>query len=31
MIVDKQTITPKEIKCYSSTSMLIKTLYYKKI
>lgn len=31
MSVDKKTITPKEIKCYSSTEMLIKTLYYKDI
>ena len=29
MSVDKSSITPKEIKCYSSTDMLIKTLYYK--
>lgn len=29
--VDKKTVTPKEIKCYSSTGMLIKTLYYKDI
>ena len=27
--VDKASTTPKEIKCYSSTNMLIKTLYYK--
>jgi len=31
MIVDKVSITPKKIKCYSSTNMLIKTLYYKDI
>ncbi len=31
MKVDKKTITPKEIECYSSTGMLIKTLYYKDI
>ena len=31
MSVDKATTTPKEIKCYSSTQMLIKTLYYKDI
>lgn len=31
MTVDKKTITPKVIQCYSSTKMLIKTLYYKKI
>lgn len=29
--VDKKTTTPKEIKCYTSTGMLIKTLYYKDI
>ncbi len=29
MSVDKTSITPKEIQCYSSTDMLIKTLYYK--
>ncbi len=29
--VDKKTVTPKEIECYSSTEMLIKTLYYKEI
>jgi len=29
MSVDKATTTPKEIQCYSSTDMLIKTLYYK--
>ncbi len=31
MIVDKKTITPIQIECYSSTGMLIKTLYYKDI
>ncbi len=31
MIVDKKTITPTQIECYSSTGMLIKTLYYKDI
>lgn len=31
MKVDKKTVTPKEIECYSSTGMLIKTLYYKDI
>ena len=31
MKVDKKTITPKEIECYSATDMLIKTLYYKDI
>ncbi len=29
MSVDKTSVTPKEIQCYSSTDMLIKTLYYK--
>jgi hypothetical protein len=29
--VDKTTTTPKQIECYSSTDMLIKTLYYKDI
>jgi outer membrane lipoprotein-sorting protein len=29
--VDKKTITPKTIECYSSTGMLIKTLFYKEI
>ena len=29
MIVDKASTTPKKIKCYSSTGMLIKTLNYK--
>lgn len=29
--VDKKTITPTMIECYSSTGMLIKTLYYKEI
>lgn len=29
--VDKKTTTPKTIECYSSTGMLIKTLYYKDI
>lgn len=31
MSVDKKTITPKQIECYSSTGMLIKTLFYKNI
>jgi outer membrane lipoprotein-sorting protein len=31
MKVDKETTTPKEIECYTSTGMLIKTLYYKNI
>jgi len=31
MSVDKKTITPKKIDCYSSTEMLIKTLFYKDI
>lgn len=31
MYVDKKTTTPKTIECYSSTQMLIKTLYYKDI
>ena len=31
IVVDKETTTPKTIECYSSTQMLIKTLYYKDI
>lgn len=31
MKVDKKTITPLEIECYTATDMLIKTLYYKEI
>ena len=31
MQVDKKTTTPKQIDCYTSTGMLIKTLYYKDI
>ncbi|MCK5110056.1 MAG: outer membrane lipoprotein-sorting protein [Arcobacteraceae bacterium] len=31
MSIDKKTITPKVIECYSSTDMLIKTLFYKDI
>jgi Outer membrane lipoprotein-sorting protein len=31
MQVDKKTLTPKQIECYTSTQMLIKTLYYKKL
>lgn len=31
MTIDKKTTTPKKIECYSSTQMLIKTLYYKNI
>ncbi len=31
MTIDKKTITPTKIECYSSTKMLIKTLFYKKI
>lgn len=31
MEVDKKTVTPTKIACYTSTGMLIKTLYYKDI
>ena len=31
MTVDKKSITPKEVVCYSSTGMVIKTLRYKDI
>lgn len=31
MTIDRKTTTPKQIECYSSTGMLIKTLYYKDI
>lgn len=31
MQVDKKTLTPIEIECYTSTQMLIKKLYYKKL
>lgn len=31
MRVDKKTLTPIQIECYTSTQMLIKTLYYKKL
>ena len=31
MSVDKKTVTPVTIECYSSTEMLIKTIFYKKI
>jgi fructose 1,6-bisphosphatase len=31
MSVDKKTTTPKKIECYTSTGMLIKTIYYKNI
>lgn len=31
MQVDKETLTPIQIECYTSTQMLIKTLYYKKL
>lgn len=31
MKIDKKSVTPIEINCYSSTGMLIKTLYYKDI
>ncbi len=31
MSIDKKTVTPKVIECYSSTEMLIKTLFYKDI
>lgn len=31
MTVDKKTLTPKKVACYSSTQMLIKTLHYKDI
>ena len=30
MKVDKKSLSPLEIECYTSTQMLIKTLYYKK-
>ena len=30
MQVDKETLSPIQIECYTSTKMLIKTLYYKK-
>ena len=30
MQVDKKTLSPLQIECYTSTKMLIKTLYYKK-
>ncbi len=30
MQVDKKTLSPMQIECYTSTKMLIKTLYYKK-
>lgn len=30
MQVDKKTLSPMQIECYTSTQMLIKTLYYKK-
>jgi len=30
MLVDKKTLSPIQIECYTSTQMLIKTLYYKK-
>jgi hypothetical protein len=29
MQVDKKSLTPLQIECYTSTEMLIKTLYYK--
>ncbi|QOY52862.1 outer membrane lipoprotein-sorting protein [Candidatus Sulfurimonas baltica] len=31
MQVDKKTLTPMEVECYTSTKMLIKTLYYKEL
>ncbi|MEA3491615.1 MAG: outer membrane lipoprotein-sorting protein [Campylobacterota bacterium] len=31
MVVDKKSLTPKKVVCYSSTGVLIKTLIYKKI
>ena len=31
MQVDKKTLTPIQIECYTSTKMLIKTLHYKKL
>jgi len=31
MKVDKKTLTPLQIECYTSTQLLIKTLYYKKL
>ncbi len=31
MQVDKKSLTPIQIECYTSTKMLIKTLYYKKL
>ena len=31
MQVDKKSMTPIQIECYTSTQMLIKTLYYKKL
>ncbi|MEA3523021.1 MAG: outer membrane lipoprotein-sorting protein [Campylobacterota bacterium] len=31
MQVDKKSLTPLQIECYTSTKMLIKTLYYKKL
>jgi len=31
MQVDKKTMTPSSIECYTSTGMLIKTLYYKEL
>jgi len=31
MQVNKKTMTPSSIECYTSTDMLIKTLYYKKL
>ncbi|MDD2383586.1 MAG: outer membrane lipoprotein-sorting protein [Sulfurospirillaceae bacterium] len=31
MVIDKKTTTPTQIACYTSTDMLIKTLYYKDI
>ena len=31
MQVNKKTLTPMQIDCYTSTKMLIKTLYYKKL
>ena len=31
MQIDKKTLSPIQIECYTSTKMLIKTLYYKKL
>ncbi len=31
MVVDKKSMLPVQVECFSSTSMLIKTLYFKKV